>query len=107
MDKLFEFKPDDLRNLPTFRAAYSDRTALLMGRLAHRSYEMFEKNEMTLEKFQAAFGRTWPQEFHATRLKRETGTAGFVAASCDIIVVVFRGSDRRSRLGNQRAGAIR
>ena len=32
------FEPDDLKNIPTFRAAYSDRTALLMAKLAFRAY---------------------------------------------------------------------
>jgi hypothetical protein len=34
-------EPDDIKSIPTFRAAYSDRTALLMAKLAYRAYEKF------------------------------------------------------------------
>ena len=91
MDNLFEFKPEDLRNLPTFRAAYSDRTALLMGRLAKRAYEMFEEIA-SREKLENEFGKLGLKNF-TPLVWKETGTAGFVAASSDIIVVVFRGTE--------------
>src|SRR4051812_4307198 len=91
MSDLFEFQSDDLRNLPTFRAAYSDRTALLMGRLAHRAYDMFDKDDISLAKFQAMFGELGLKDF-TPLVAADVGTAGFVAASTDIVVVVFRGT---------------
>jgi hypothetical protein len=42
MANIGDFEPDDLRSIPTFRAAYSDRTALLMAKLAYRAYEKFD-----------------------------------------------------------------
>jgi predicted lipase len=91
MSRLFDFQPDDLRNLPTVRAAYSDRTALLMGRLAHRAYDMFDKDDASLAKFQATFGELGFKDF-TPLVAAEVGTAGFVAASTDIVVIVFRGT---------------
>ena len=55
-------EPDDLKNIPTFRAAYSDRTALLMARLAQRAYEPFHEGG-------AAFD-TFPDELRADRPDR-------------------------------------
>ena len=38
-------EPDDIKSIPTFRAAYSDRTALLMAKLAYRAYDKFDKDD--------------------------------------------------------------
>jgi hypothetical protein len=45
MSDIGTFTSDDLKNIPTFRAAYSDRTALLMAKLAHRAYEVFDSDD--------------------------------------------------------------
>ena len=45
------FEPDDLKNIPTFRAAYSDRTALLMAKLALRAYDHFDLDDAAWTKF--------------------------------------------------------
>jgi triacylglycerol lipase len=36
-------EPDDIKSIPTYRAAYSDRTALLMARLSHRAYVRYRR----------------------------------------------------------------
>ena len=48
------FTPDDLKNIPTFRAAYSDRTAFLMAKLAYRGYELFDSDDASWAKFNDA-----------------------------------------------------
>jgi hypothetical protein len=45
------FEPDDVKNIPTFRAAYSDRTALLMAKLAFRAYNDFDGSEAAFKTF--------------------------------------------------------
>jgi triacylglycerol lipase len=85
------FEPDDLKNIPTFRAAYSDRTALLMAKLAFRAYNSFEIDE-------AAF-KTFSDELYAggftsckALIDKDVGTAGYVVDGSDIVVIVFRGT---------------
>jgi hypothetical protein len=48
-------EPDDIKSIPTFRAAYSDRTALLMAKLAYRAYEKFDKDDDAFGAFQQDF----------------------------------------------------
>lgn len=89
-----QFEPDDLKNIPTFRAAYSDRTALLMAKLAYRAYEFFDSDEKSWIAFNDAIcgdGFTCCKGL----IDRDTGTAGYVAEGNDIIVVVFRGTQDR------------
>lgn len=86
------FTPDDLKNIPTFRAAYSDRTALLMAKLAYRAYEIFDSDEQAWEKFSDAIcadGFTGCKGL----IDRDIGTAGYVAVGDEILVVVFRGTE--------------
>ena len=84
-------EPDDIKNIPTFRTAYSDRTALLMARLAYRAYTEFDLDNGAFSAFEREF-----LDLGLTNciglIDRETGTAGFVVAGDDIIVVAFRGT---------------
>ena len=54
MSDIGTFTRDDLKTIPTFRAAYSDRTALLMAKLAHRAYEVFDSDDTAWAKFKDA-----------------------------------------------------
>jgi hypothetical protein len=92
MDDLGLFTREDLKSIPTFRAAYSDRTALLMGKLAYRAYEMFDSSEEAWTRFTTAIcsdGFTGCKGL----IDRDVGTAGFVAEGDEILVVVFRGTE--------------
>jgi triacylglycerol lipase len=85
------FEPDDLKNIPTFRAAYSDRTALLMAKLAFRAYTSFDTGETAFKKFSdelCARGFT----SCTSLIANDVGTAGYVVEGSDIIVIVFRGT---------------
>jgi triacylglycerol lipase len=86
-----DIEPDDIRSIPTFRAAYSDRTALLMARLAHRAYDGFDKGDDAFKKFQAGFSDLGLAECEKL-IDATSGTAGFVIAGPELIAVVFRGT---------------
>lgn len=83
---------DDIKSIPTFRAAYSDRTALLMAKLAFRAYERFDTNSKAFNRFREDFARLGLVDCESL-VDRKTGTAGFVVAGPDIIVVAFRGTE--------------
>jgi predicted lipase len=88
------FEPDDLKNIPTFRAAYSDRTAMLMAKLAHRAYDSFDADDISFKTFNddlLARGFTNCKGL----IDRDAGTAGFVVEGSDLIVIVFRGTTDR------------
>jgi pimeloyl-ACP methyl ester carboxylesterase len=94
MTDIGHFEPDDLKSIPTFRAAYSDRTALLMARLAYRAYDAFDVDDKSWKTFSDAvcgsgFGGC------ERLIASDIGTAGYVAEGDDIIVVVFRGTENR------------
>jgi hypothetical protein len=91
MTKPIDIEPDDIKSIPTFRAAYSDRTALMMAKLARHAYQRFEE-EAAFEPFQQNFALLGLKEC-VSLVDRETGTAGFVVAGDDLIVVVFRGTE--------------
>ena len=86
------FEPDDLKNIPTFRAAYSDRTALLMAKLALRAYDHFDLDDAAWTKFN---DELCCQGFTSGKglIDHDIGTAGFVFEGPEIIVVVFRGTE--------------
>ena len=86
------FEPDDLKNIPTFRAAYSDRTALLMAKLAYRAYNSFDIDDASFKVFDDEICK---QGFTSCTglIDREIGTAGYVVDGEDIIVIVFRGTE--------------
>lgn len=86
------FTSDDLKTIPTFRAAYSDRTALLMAKLALRAYELFDSDEAAWKLFSDAICR---DGFAGCKglIDRDIGTAGYVAEGDEILVVVFRGTE--------------
>lgn len=88
------FEPDELKNIPTFRAAYSDRTALLMAKLAYRAYEMFDRDDKSWTAFNDAIcgnGFTGCNSL----IDRDIGTAGYIAEGGDLIAIVFRGTENR------------
>ncbi|MCK1636647.1 lipase family protein [Bradyrhizobium sp. 157] len=86
------FEPEDLNNIPTFRAAYSDRTALLMAKLAYRAYNDFDLDDARFAAFSTELCK---QGFVgcSALIDRDAGTAGYVVEGNDIIVVVFRGTE--------------
>lgn len=86
------FQPDDLKNLPTFRAAYSDRTALLMAKLAYRAYELFDKDDASFKKFSDALCGGGFVSCEGL-IDRDIGTAGYAVDGSDMIVIVFRGTE--------------
>jgi hypothetical protein len=88
------FEPDDLKNIPTFRAAYSDRTALLMAKLAFRAYTSFNVDEVAFRTFNDDLCK---QGFTNCKglIDNDVGTAGYVVDGDDIIVIVFRGTEDR------------
>ena len=86
------FKPDDLKNIPTFRAAYSDRTALLMAKLAFRAYNDFDVSEAAFKTFRTDLCTLG--FIDCSRLvDSDVGTAGYIVEGDDIIVVAFRGTE--------------
>lgn len=91
MADIGRFEPDDLSNIPTYRAAYSDRTALLMAKLAFRAYNAFDLDDATLETFTREMCQ---QGFVgcSALIDRDVGTAGYIVEGNDIIAVVFRGT---------------
>lgn len=94
MGSVDTIEPDDIKSIPTFRAAYSDRTALLMAKLSRRAYERFEDNDDAFASFRQSFEALGMTEC-AGLVDRAKGTAGFVIASPDMIAVVFRGTENR------------
>jgi hypothetical protein len=92
MAKPEDIEPDDIKSIPTFRAAYSDRTSLLMARLSLRAYESFDHNEESFVNFSKGFEALGLKQCVGL-IDREAGTAGYVAAGDDLIVVVFRGTE--------------
>ena len=85
------FEPDDIKNIPTFRAAYSDRTALLMAKLAFRAYNDFDGSEAAFKTFKTDLCTQGFIEC-SSLIDRDVGTAGYIVEGNDIIVVVFRGT---------------
>jgi hypothetical protein len=86
-----DIEPDDIKSIPTFRAAYSDRTALLMAKLALRAYQAFEDDEAFV---------TFKKDFSTLGLRDvaklvcpDTGTAGYVVSNDDLVAVAFRGTE--------------
>ena len=77
-------------NLP-FTLRKMAAAALLMAKLAHRAYERFESDDAFV-RFQADFARLGLIDCVGL-IDRDVGTAGFVVAGPDIIVVVFRGTE--------------
>ena len=85
------FEPDDLKNIPTVRAAYSDRTALLMAKLAFRAYNDFDDSEAAFKTFRTDLCALGFIECSGL-IDRDVGTAGYIVEGSEIIVVVFRGT---------------
>jgi triacylglycerol lipase len=106
MAAIGDIEPDDLRSIPTFRAAYSDRTALLMAKLALHSYDAFDLDEGSWLKFSETFKLLGLTECDRL-VDAQVGTAGFLVAGDDIIIIVFRGTqDRLDWITNVQAAWI-
>lgn len=91
MADIGRFEPDDLSNIPTFRAAYSDRTALLMARLAYRAYNDFDGDDAAFDLFSSEMCLNGFSDCRPL-IDRDVGTAGYIVEGSDIIVVAFRGT---------------
>lgn len=91
MEDIGLFIPDDLKNIPTFRAAYSDRTALLMAKLAFRAYSDFDVNEAAFKTFRTDLCAQGFLDCIGL-VDGDVGTAGYLVEGSDIIVAVFRGT---------------
>jgi hypothetical protein len=87
-----DIQSDDIKNIPTFRAAYSDRTALLMARLSLRAYEAFDRDEDAFADFKKSFEALGLRQCDLL-VDPASGTAGYLLAGDDIIVAVFRGTE--------------
>ncbi len=84
MTQPFLLSQDEAHNLPTWRAAFSERTAELMAKLALLAYQPDTKR-LALELSQGGF------ELLATY---DVGVSqGYLAKTPDFAVLVFRGSD--------------
>lgn len=82
--KPFILAPNEANNLPTWRAAFSERTAELMAKLALLAYQSDDKR-LASELSQGGF------ELLATY---DVGVSqGFLAKTPDFAVLAFRGSD--------------
>jgi triacylglycerol lipase len=84
--------PDEIKSIPTFRAAYSDRTALLMAKLSYRAYVPFDADDNAFGSFRDDLESLGLRECDKL-VDPDVGTAGFVVAGDDLIVVVFRGTE--------------
>lgn len=91
MGDVSDIEPDEIKSIPTFRAAYSDRTALLMAKLAKRAYDPFE-DDASFAEFQKVFAPLG-LEVCQKLVDKPAGTAGVVLANEDLIVIVFRGTE--------------
>ena len=76
--------PDEARNLPTWRAAFSERTAELMAKLALLAYETDPEKLSELLK---------AGEFTLLATYDQDGSQAFLARADDFAVVAFRGTD--------------
>ena len=80
----FTLAPNEAQNLPTWRAAFSERTAELLAKLALLAYQT-DRARLAVELSQGGF------ELLATY---DVGVSqGFLAKTPDFAVLVFRGSD--------------
>ncbi|MEX0591715.1 MAG: lipase family protein [Xanthobacteraceae bacterium] len=87
-----DIEPDDIKSIPTFRAAYSDRTALLMAKLSLRAYQAFDVDDKSFGDFSRGFEALGMRQCVGL-IDRDAGTAGYVVAGDDLIAVVFRGTE--------------
>ncbi|MEO0881911.1 MAG: lipase family protein [Pseudomonadota bacterium] len=89
--------PQLVERLPTLRAAYSDRVALLMAELSAAAYEPFDiEGEASLRNRVGGLGFDVTKTFFATRKKsrfrRSRGTEAYFCENAQMAVLVFRGS---------------
>jgi Lipase (class 3) len=82
--RLRRLLPEEAAHAPTWRAAYSDRTADLMAKCALLAYE----SERAVLEAELAHGG-----FALVATYDEGVTQGYLAVSADLAVLAFRGSD--------------
>lgn len=78
-----------LRQFPTYRAAYSDRTAWLMARMSELAYTEFESSDEDMEKLKDILGSGG---FSLCNTFNNAGTQAFLAESTSFAVLAFRGT---------------
>ncbi|MDD5262344.1 MAG: hypothetical protein PHD76_10915 [Methylacidiphilales bacterium] len=86
------FSPEELLQAPIARAAYSDRTAWLMGKLALLAYNPFEISDDNLNELKSCLGSGGFQlvrTFNTTK----TGTQAYLCHNNLFGVLVFRGTE--------------
>lgn len=76
--------PDEAKSLPTWRAAFSERTAELMAKLALLAYESDPKKLSQLLK---------AGQFTLLASYDQDGSQAFLALAHDFAVIAFRGTD--------------
>lgn len=76
--------PGEAKNLPTWRAAFSERTAELMAKLALLAYESDPEKLSKLLK---------AGDFMLLAMYDQDGSQAFLAQADDIAVIAFRGTD--------------
>lgn len=76
--------PDEAKSLPTWRAAFSERTAELMAKLALLAYESDPKKLSQLLK---------AGQFTLLASYDQDGSQAFLALADDFAVIAFRGTD--------------
>ncbi len=87
------FEPKELLVLPVQRAAYSDRTAWLMAKLANLAYLLFEQAETQDRKTLQAHLATASFQLCATFNGEKTNTQAYLAKNSEFAVLVFRGTE--------------
>ncbi|NJR20197.1 MAG: hypothetical protein HC777_00985 [Hyphomonadaceae bacterium] len=84
MTSLFSLTPEEVHKVPTWRAAFAERTAELMAKLAGLAYE---PDLTALQRALSAGG------FELLGTYDHGVTQGFLARAPDFAVLAFRGSD--------------
>jgi hypothetical protein len=105
--KVFGPRTGSKEKVPTFRAAYSDRTALLMAVMCRYAYTRFEVDDAGTRLLKLQL------RAHGLRLRgafAAGGTEGFVAENSEMAILAFRGTtddtDWRTNLKSRRPNTI-
>ncbi len=83
MGEFYEIDADEGKNIPTWRAAYSDRSALLMAKV---SYHLYKYDFEQIAKIIKIGG------FKILKTYEIGSVKGYLAKSDDFAFLVFRGS---------------
>jgi predicted lipase len=80
---------DNLPTPPVNRAAYSDRMAWIMAKMAKLAYIPFEESDLGLEQLQYSLQSGW---FNLMKTFNKKGTQAFIAKNDEFAVLSFRGT---------------